>query len=179
VTTRAPSPVASTALITPLVALLVACGRVGFDPLTSGDGEPGDANSAPGDDASGGGGTQPDAGFVCPSSSFIEVTLGRTAPLDTCTFADRVIGCGASGSRELVLAFVPPATGSYLWAAYQPGTQNTATSTMQLDASCGTPAMLDCNGITGRMLTAGVPVYFVVEGTGGACIPIEFEIRLP
>jgi hypothetical protein len=165
----------SDTLVAMRVWLLVlgACGRIGFDPSSPDD--PGgaiDAAGTTGDAPGDGGMTTIDATDLCVGA--IPVSVGTTAPLDTCTGTDRLDTC-STAKRELVFRFVPPTTRLYLVAARDPGTANVSNSTTRLTAGC-TARTGTCAGILGTQFAAGVPVYFAVEASSGACASIELEI---
>ena len=152
------------------MALLAACGRVGFDPRSGGDDGPGDASSTSD-------GVTPDTVSDTPPdlcASAIAVNVGSTPPLDTCSGLNQIDTC-STGKRELVFKFVPPATAGYTIRARDAGTQNVSNPTVRLDASCA-GRVGGCTGVLGTSFPANQPVYFAVEATGGACAMIEFEI---
>ena len=153
------------------------CGRVSFDPLgDSGPPSLHDSSTSSGDaEVSDGApdGTPLDAlGAAC--SNAIAVTVGTTTALSTCTGQDVLDTC-SSNKQELVLRFVPPASGGYTFRALDPGTQNISNSTARLDPGC-TMQVGGCTGILGTSLTAGQPVYFAIEAAAGACAMIEFQV---
>jgi hypothetical protein len=159
-----------------VVLALLGCGRRGFDPhgdatsIASGDG-------APGDGVAGDGGST-DAGldaFPAACANAMVIGLGTTT-VSTCDGSnDRLDGCAAAGTNEIVFRFTPPASGGYQFAAYNPGTQNVSNSTGRVSADC--TRVTGCAGIVGTSLTAGVDYYFTVEATSGGCATIDFNIQ--
>ena len=74
----------------------------------------------------------------------------------------------------MIFKFVAPASGSYTFRAYDPGTANVSNSTGVIDAACAKVA--PCSGIYGTGLAAGEIAYFAVEASSGGCAPIELEV---
>lgn len=148
--------------------LLCACGRIGFDPLATGDDQPAaDANVA-GDAATDG------APSACQSAMVVGV--GRTAPLDTCAAGDRIDGCAGPGVADLVFEFTAPTSRGYNFAAKNPGTDNVSNSVARVDSACATTSG-SCAGILSFALNAGDTVHLVVEAASGSCTTIELEIQ--
>ena len=154
-----------------VLAGLVACGRVGFDPLTGsnggaldahdGDGPPGGFKDAPVD--------------ASPCAFAIPAPLNTRVATSTCVGHDLIDGCGPAGTQEVVFAFTPTVTGGYTFRAFDPGTNNVSSSTAQLATGCGAPTA--CAGVLGVTVTANETAYFVVEAAGGGCVNIEFEAQ--
>ena len=163
-------------------ALLAACGRVGFDPLSGGGGTPtGDGSNPPGSD----GNTPPPAGDADPPpvdalaaacQQAIPATVNVPISKNTCdTGLDRVDGCGGSALDELVFVFTAPAAGSYTVQTFDGSTANVIT-TGEVNNTCAGNA--GCFGIRQTSWSAGETHYFVVESPSGACQNIRFSVSM-
>ncbi|MBA3457524.1 MAG: hypothetical protein H0T42_30870, partial [Deltaproteobacteria bacterium] len=152
---------------------------LGFDPV-GGDGatatDDASANDATGDSS----GMMIDAAMIdalpAACAQAIVITLGRTAPISTCTHPDLLDGCAATAKQEVVFKFTPSSTAGHTFAAYNPGTTTISNPTQLLDTNC---MPVSCAGLSGRTFTAGEPVYFAVEASSVACTMIELEITSP
>ena len=160
--------------------MLVACGRVGFDPSVVGDNTNNDATATTDGTSTGGDGggdaMAPVDAFAAVCASAMVVNVGSTVALDTCGGTQNNIDTCSTGKREIVFKFVPTTTRGYTIKARDAGTQNVSNSTSRMDNACLT-RMGGCTGILGTTLTAGTPYYFVVEASAGACASIEFDIQ--
>ncbi|NVB82642.1 MAG: hypothetical protein HOV81_29965 [Kofleriaceae bacterium] len=158
-----------------VVAVLAACGRVGFDLTTDSQS---DGGSGSGSGSDGGSGSGSDAGADAQPAACaqaIAVTLGMPMTISTCSgMTDRLDGCGPAGTNEVVFSFTVPATGGYNVRAYNTGTTNVSNSTGVVGASCDT--VNPCVGVLGRSYTAGQVVYFAIEASAGGCATIDFLI---
>ena len=148
--------------------VLTACGRIDFDPTqpTHGDDAP---TPAPGD------GQHTDGASLnaCAASATM-VTAGVPTTINTCVDPDRLDGCGPANSKEAILEFIAPMSGSYNARAYDHGTMNITVSTMVLDNACANGS--SCAGILGLDYTIGVPVYFLLEPPSSGCADVDFLV---
>lgn len=156
------------------VIALCACGRVGFDPLGSGDLSDAPAGDALGDGSALADAAPPDAAMTACASATL-VGFGRSAVLDTCGRGNRVDGCAAADVEELVVKFIAPANLGYSFAAKDPGTDNVSNSISRLDSTCTSTA--SCAGILSFAMTAGESVFLVVEAATGTCASVEIDIQ--
>jgi hypothetical protein len=155
------------------VAILMAtsaCGRIGFDPSQAAAGA---SDAVNGDSSSVGDGATAGDTSASACAAAIPVSLNTRVAANTCDGPDRLDGCGPAGTREVIFKFVVPATGSYNFAAYDPGTSNVSNSTGVVDPTC--VKVEACSGLYGTGLAAGAIVYFAVEASSGGCAPIEFS----
>jgi hypothetical protein len=163
-----------------LLATLAACGRIWFDPHgTGGDDTSGIRDGATGSDGNGSGTIDapvdtPIDALPALCANAMPASVGTAAGVSTCAGQDVVDLCSPN-KQEVVFRFVPPATAGYTIRAFDAGTQNVSNSTNRYDASC-TMRIGGCTGIIGTALTAGQPIYFVVEASQAACATIDFEI---
>jgi hypothetical protein len=155
-----------------LILALAACGRISFDPITTGGGSPTDARR----DSAGAmaDGTMLDAFDAC--SFAIPVTAGVRSAQSTCKGRDLIDACGPASTEEVLFAFMPPTTTGYNIAAYDPGTTNISNSPVRAAPGC-TTVMGSCTALLGTTLSAGTTYYFAVESASGGCKNIEFSIQ--
>lgn len=155
--------------------VVAGCGRIGFAPAggAPNDGRlPGDSNHA----GDGGSTAPPDAVVTaCAAAMPQQVQPGVPAHVSTCTDPDVLDACGPAGTKEVILAFIPPATAGYNARAYDHGTQNiTMASTTVFDAAC--QPSNTCAAFLGTTYTQGVTYYFVLEASNGGCADVDFLV---
>jgi hypothetical protein len=160
------------------VLVVVACGRVGFQPLVDGS-----AGTSGGGDSGGGGpsdghssvsdGSAASDGAASACAAALNVMVGAVTT-STCVNGDQLMGCGPAGTKEVIFKFVAPATSGYNFAAYDHGTTNVSDSTAQLDMTCTTAET--CAGILGLSMNQNDVLYFIVESSTGGCDTIDFTI---
>jgi hypothetical protein len=158
----------------------VACGRVGFQPLTDGNvgtttgdsggsgGPPSDGRSIAGDGS---------AAFDAPASACamaLDATVGTPLTTSTCVGGDHLKGCGPNGTQEVIFKFVAPITSGYNFAAYDHATLNVSDSTAELDPGCTMTET--CSGILGLTMNQNDVLYFIVESSSGGCDTIDFTV---
>jgi hypothetical protein len=97
-----------------------------------------------GDSSSTGDGAAAGDALASACAAAIPVSLNTRVAANTCDGPDRLDGCGPAGTREVIFKFVVPVTGSYNFAAYDPGTSNVSNSTGVIDPTCATVA--PCSG---------------------------------
>ena len=148
--------------------VLTACGRIDFGPIVpTGDDAPGDGRQRDGKPV--------DTELNACAASATMVTAGVPTTINTCVDPDRLDGCGPANSKEAILEFIAPMSGSYTARAYDHGTTNITVSTMVLDNACANGS--SCAGILGLDYTIGVPVYFLLEPPGGgSCADVDFLV---
>jgi hypothetical protein len=159
-----------------LATLIAACGRIGFDQVAGGGGDGGVSDARGSGDGDGAitPDAPPDAATACAFA--IPLTQNVRAPASTCTGRDLLTVCQPAGVQEVVFAFTAPATASYNYQAYDPGTMNISNSTAQVNAACN-GKVGGCTGISNIMMSAGQTAYFAVEASNGTCANIEFLIQ--
>ena len=159
------------------LAFVVGCGRIDFDPaVPPNDGRlPGDATGSGShlDSA-----TPIDAALTaCAAAAPMQVQAGVMAHVSTCTDPDRLDGCGPTGTKEVILEFIPPASNGYTARAYDHGTTNvTMVSTEVFDQTCQPMNGGACAAILGTSYLQGVPAYFVLEASSGGCADVDFLV---
>jgi hypothetical protein len=158
------------------ILLLVACGRINFDPI----GDPtGDGSMTTGDGTMtmGDGSAMIDAPFTaCINAAPVTVNVG-VLNVDTCsTGMDLIDGCGPTGTQELVFKFTPTVSAAHTIATYTAGTANVITTG---DLSAGTCQPGSCFGLRMVGLTAGMTYYYSIEASSGGCTTVDFKITQP
>jgi hypothetical protein len=158
-----------------VTAAVAGCGRIGFDPaggaLPPNDGKlPHDGKTSDSGSAS-----LIDAPVSACVANGMPVQAGVLTHVSTCASPDRLDGCGPTGTKEVILEFIPPASNGYNARAYDHGTMNiTMVSTTVFDHDCQPMGM--CAGLLGTTYTQGVPYYFVLEASSGGCADIDFLV---
>ncbi len=160
---------------------LAACGRVDFDPQGTeapSDGQHDDGKLTDGANSDGAvphDSTLPlDAAPATACSGALVVTRGVRLATSTCVAPALIEGCVAGAIKQVVFEFKAPASSGYNIAAYDPGTNNISNSVAQITGTCSTVG--NCVGLLGITLNANETAFFVVEGAGGTCPQIEFEV---
>ena len=158
------------------LVIAAGCGRIGFDP--AGGGLPPNDGKLPNDGkASGDSGNASliDAPVSACIANGMPVQAGVMAHVSTCASPDRLDGCGPTGTKEVILEFIPPASTGYNARAYDHGTMNiTMVSTTVFDHTCAPMGV--CAAFLGTTYTQGVPYYFVLEASSGGCADIDFLV---
>ncbi len=157
------------------VVVIAGCGRVGFEPVASGDGGAPHGDGSPSGDGLVADGSAIDGAAATPCASAIDVAMGVSAAQNNCTGTDLIDGCGPAGTKELIYRFVVPATSGYNFDARDISSGNITSSIGALNAGC--TATTTCAGIFGTSLTAGQVFYFMVEAGGGGCDQYKIEIN--
>jgi hypothetical protein len=162
------------------LAVVVGCGRIGFDP--SGSGVPPNDGRLP-HDATGSSSPHDSAGPIdaaptaCEAAIPMQVQVGVKAHVSTCTDPDRLDACGPAGTKEVILELIPPASNGYTAQAYDHGTTNiTMVSVEVFDQTCQPMALGACAAVLGTNYTQGVPAYFVLEASSGGCADVDFLV---
>jgi len=151
-----------------IVVALSACGRIGFDPTTT------STNDGPIVE-DGAGSSQPSNDAPLTACNFgLLPQVGVRFAANTCNGRDLIKGCAAMDREELVIDFVPPATGSYSVRAYNPGTNTIMISSGLINPGCGT--ISQCSGLLVTTFTAGEHYYFAFESSATPCAQIEVLI---
>jgi hypothetical protein len=154
------------------IALLAACGRIGFEPT----GDP--SGSAVGDGAVGSGDADKVDGM--PTACQVRATpagIGTISSINTCSGRDDVDACGGSGTQEVLFSFIPPSSGPYAVAAFDAGTQNLTMAAVGYTNAACTAIDGFCAGSLTIQLTGGTMYYVAVEAGGTSCALIDLDIR--
>ena len=154
-----------------LVALIAACGRIGFAPTTTGDGAiPMGDGQAP----TGAGAAAPD-GIASACAAAVDATVGIGSIQSNCDGTDVLDGCGPAGTKERIYRFIAPATAGYQLDALDATDANVLGHSIGiLDATCA--ATTSCSAIIATPFDAGSVHYFMVEADAGGCTSFRVEI---
>lgn len=150
-----------------LLVAISACGRIGFDPLPTGDAPRQPVDGTKLADA---------AATACTTAIEVQANVPLTG-LDTCTGQLGLPVCGPAGTRALVFRFVAPASAGYTIRAYDTGTMNISNLTGLADATCTSHTV--CAGLYGTSYAANDVAYFVVGAAAGGCATIDFLVTQP
>ena len=154
--------------------VVAGCGRIGFDPATA---TPPNDGKLPHDSTQGSGSSAPhDApATACVTAAPQQVQAGVMAHVTTCTDGDQLTVCGPTGTKEVILEFIPAASQGYNARAYDHGTMNiTMVSTTIYDHDCQQAST--CAAFLGTTYTQGVAYYFVLEASSGGCADVDFLV---